>query len=103
MGLWGAMDLMTVLLIRFPPFLWIKSKRRRPMTFFSSYIFLLNVQDNTAIVFAAGLADTMGHLVRAAAGALYESGFLQLPVGRTSFISSLTRYFTFRDSHCDTS
>ena len=48
-------------------------------------------------------ADAVGHLVFAAAGALYNIGSFQLPVSRTSLVSSLTRYFTFRDSHCDTS
>jgi len=65
--------------------------------------YLVDVEDDTAIVFAASFANAVRQFIFAAAGALYETGLLQLPSGRTSLVSSLTRYFTFRDSHRDTS
>ena len=65
--------------------------------------YLVDIEDNTAVVLAASLACAVRHFVFAAAGALDEAGLFQFPHGRTSLVSSLTRYFTFRDSHCDTS
>ena len=64
---------------------------------------LLNLDDRTALVLTAGLADAMGHAEFAAVGALDEIGSGELPDGRTSLVTSLTRYFSFRDCHVDTS
>ena len=63
----------------------------------------LNIDDRTALVLSAGLARMMGHAERAAVGALYDAGGRELPGGRTSHVTSLTRYFSFRDCHVDTS
>ena len=64
---------------------------------------LLDADDLTAIVLSTSLASTMGHTECAAVGALDDCGSIQLPDGRTSLVTSLTRYFSLRDCHVDTS
>ena len=64
---------------------------------------LFNSDDGTTLVLTAGLTSAMRHAESAAVGALYDIGCGELPYGRTSLITSLSRYFSFWDCHVDTS
>ena len=66
------------------------------------FAFLLNGDDLAAIVLTALLARTVGQMISSAL-ALDESGNLQLPMGAAALVASCLGYFTFRNSHGDTS
>jgi len=102
-GLCGAMDLMIDWLNRRTSKNPKIAKEDGKGHLLKLLFYLVDIEDNTAVILAASLAHTVRQLVFAAARALDQSGFLQLPSGRTSLVTSLTGYFTFRDSHYDTS
>ena len=64
---------------------------------------LLNVQDHAALVLSAVGADAVRHAKLAAVGAFDDTRRGELPVGRASFITSLSGYLSFWDCHIDTS
>ena len=68
-----------------------------------SRLLSLNSHDLTAIVGAASLAGSVGHNGFTALRAGDEAGRAHLPVGTTSLVASCLGYFTFRNSHDDTS
>ena len=84
--------------------LFMQNEERSPSPRFTHQLLaFLNIDDRTALVLAASLARTMRHAESAAVGALNDAGGRELPGGRTSLITSLTRYLSFRDCHVDTS
>lgn len=81
----------------------VQEKRKSQITLPLTLLVLFSSENFAAVVGTASLACSVGHNGFTALWAGNEAGSAHLPVRATSLVTSCLGYFTFRNSHDDTS